>query len=294
MAWIASRQPWWAIFILAYCVGAFANHALFVMIHDCTHRLAFKKKLPNMITELIANLPLFVPGSVSFHKYHLKHHAFQGVYELDADIPGRWEARLVGHSVFGKALWLLFYPIFQIVRPIRVKEVSLLDPWSLSNLGIMILFDTAIYFALGPKALLYFCLSLFFAIGLHPLGARWIQRHYMTTPGEQETFSYYGMLNTLAFNVGYHNEHHDFPSVPWNRLPQIRAIAPEFYNNLYYHTSWTKLLFHFLLDKDLSLFSRMIRNDRNNVPLEDQVRPDVALLVSQGQLSAQVAGTDFS
>jgi len=294
MAWVASQQPWWASFILAYCVGAFANHALFVMIHDCTHRLAFKKKLPNMITELIANLPLFLPGSVSFHKYHLKHHAFQGIYELDADIPGRWEARLVGHSAFGKALWLLFYPIFQIVRPIRVKEVSLLDPWSLSNLALMIVFDTLMYFLLGPKALLYFGLSLFFAIGLHPLGARWIQRHYMTDPTEQETFSYYGILNIVAFNVGYHNEHHDFPSVPWNRLPKIRAIAPEFYNNLAYHTSWTKLLFRFLFDKDMSLFSRMIRNDRNNVPLEDQVRPDVALLVSEGKLSAQVAGSDFS
>src|SRR5207245_7373140 len=56
---------------------------------------------------------------------------------------------------------------------------------------------------------------------------RWIQRHYMTAEGEQETFSYYGPLNRVAFNVGYHNEHHDFPSVPWNRLPEIRAIAPE-------------------------------------------------------------------
>ena len=48
------------------------------------------------------------------------------------------------------------------------------------------------------------------------MGARWIQEHYLTH-GEQETYSYYGPLNTVAFNVGFHNEHHDFPSVPWNR-----------------------------------------------------------------------------
>jgi sphingolipid delta-4 desaturase len=283
LGWFVTGLSWWLVVLLAYCVGAFANHALFVMIHDCTHRLVFERKVPNMITELIANLPLFLPGSVSFHKYHLKHHSFQGVYELDADIPGRGEARLIGHSVLGKALWLLLYPIFQIVRPMRVKEVSLLDPWSLTNLAIMAVVDVTVYFVLGPKALVYFGLSLFFAIGLHPLGARWIQRHYLTAGGEQETFSYYGFLNRLAFNVGYHNEHHDFPSVPWNKLPRIRAIAPEMYDNLQYHTSWTKLLFRFLFDGKISLFSRMLRKDRNGVPLNDEVTPDRDMIAAEGR-----------
>ena len=65
----------------------------------------------HMIPELIANLPLFLPGSVSFHKYHLKHHSFPGVYELDADIPGGGRRAGLG-SVLGKALWLLFYRSF--------------------------------------------------------------------------------------------------------------------------------------------------------------------------------------
>ena len=135
---------------------------------------------------------------------------------------------------------------------------------------------------------MYFGLSLFFAIGLHPLGARWIQRHYLTAEGNQETFSYYGFLNALAFNVGYHNEHHDFPSVPWNRLPRIRAIAPEVYNNLAYHTSWTRLLFRFLFDSRLSLFSRMLRQDRNGVPMSDEVTPDLDALAAEGRALTQV------
>ena len=277
LAALAVRLPWWLVVVLAYAVGAFANHALFVMIHECTHRLVFRRKVPNVLTELLANLPMCLPGAFSFEKYHLKHHAFQGVYELDADIPGRFEARLIGRSALRKALWLLFYPVFQIIRPLRVKAVPVFDRWTLTNLAVQVAFDTAVVLVLGPKALAYFVLSLFFAIGLHPLGARWIQRHYLTTAGEQETFSYYGLLNAIAFNVGYHNEHHDFPSVPWSRLPAIRAAAPEAYQELAAHTSWARLLLRFLFDPRLSLFSRMVRGDRNHVPLNDEVHPDVEL-----------------
>jgi len=275
VAWFAATSSWWIVFLLSYTIGAFANHGLFVLIHECTHRLVFKRKAPNFITGLIANLPLFFPSIAPFQKYHLKHHAFQGVYELDADVPSLWEAKLIGHSVFGKALWLLFYPFFQALRPMRMKEVQVLQKLEMINLAVMIAANVAVYYYLGPKALAYLALSFFFSIGLHPLGARWIQRHYLTGEGEQETFSYYGFLNAVTFNVGYHNEHHDFPSVPWNRLPKIKAIAPEFYVELKSHMSWTRLFFQFLFDRELSLFSRMVREDRNRVALTDEVRPDL-------------------
>ena len=279
-AWFVAQQRWWVVFVVAYTVGAFCDHALFVVIHETAHRLVFKRKIPNILTALLANLPQFFPGALSFSKYHLKHHAFQGVYELDGDLPFRWEARLVGRSALGKALWLLLFPIFQALRPWRVKEVSLWDRWTVANVLLQVAFDAAVWVVLGPKALAYFALSLFFSIGLHPLGARWIQRHYLTEDGEQETFSYYGPLNRLAFNVGYHNEHHDFPSVPWNRLPAIRAAAPEVYTNLAAHQSWGRLLVRFLFDRNITLFSRMVRNDRNHVALDDAVKPDEEALRS--------------
>ena len=278
VAWLVSQQPWWVVVLAAYTVGAFSDHALFVVIHETAHKLVFKRKLPNILTALLANLPQFFPGAMSFSKYHLKHHAFQGVYELDGDLPFYWEARLIGSSALGKALWLLLFPIFQALRPWRVKEVPLWDRWTVVNVIVQVAFDIAVWIVLGPKALIYFVLSLFFSIGLHPLGARWIQRHYITDGGDQETFSYYGPLNRLAFNVGYHNEHHDFPSVSWDKLPQVRAAAPEVYDALSAHRSWTRLLFTFLFKRDVSLFSRIIRAERNQVKLDDQVKPDVEAL----------------
>lgn len=268
LAYLLKNQSWWLIFLTAYVVGAFACHTLFVCIHECAHNLVFKKSYFNTIAGIIANLPMVLPSSVSFKKYHIKHHSFQGVEELDGDMPYHWEARLINNSTIGKAIWLLLYPLFQMLRPARLKEISLFDGWTIINIIVEIIFISGLYYLLGIKALIFLLASFFFSVGLHPLGARWIQEHYLTHD-HQETKSYYGILNTVNLNVGYHNEHHDFPSVPWNQLPKIKAIGGTYYSNLHHHTSYTVLLFTFLFDKKLSIFSRVARANRGKTKLND-------------------------
>jgi sphingolipid delta-4 desaturase len=278
ISFLVAHSPWWVVLLTAYGIGAFFNHALFVMIHECSHHLVYKKKWMNLSAAIFSNLPLTVPSAISFVRYHIKHHSFQGVPELDADLPAEWEARLINNSFAGKALWLLFFPFFQSFRIFRLKEIKPVDGWIVANFVIQVAFNVAIWIFFGPKALLFLLLSLFFSIGLHPLGARWIQEHYLTLDEKQETYSYYGPLNVVAFNVGFHNEHHDFPSIPWNRLPQLKQQASEFYDPLLSHRSWTKLFFKFLFDKKVSLYNRILRKDRNAVPLTDESVPDLDLL----------------
>lgn len=265
IGWAVSGLAWWVILATAWLVGAFLSHALYVLIHEAAHNLILPRRWQNFMAGILADLPNVFPAAVSFRRYHLKHHSFQGVYELDADIPSRWEAKLIGSGVLGKALWLLFFPIFQATRPPRLKEIRFMSRWTLVNVAAVVAFDVAIVVLIGPAALIYMLASAVFAVGLHPLGARWIQEHYLTDD-PQETYSYYGWLNLVALNVGFHNEHHDFPSVPWNRLPKLKKIAPEYYEDLVFHGSWGGLLLRFLFDRDLSLFSRMIREDRGGTP----------------------------
>jgi len=276
LCWILKDQSWWWIIGIAYLIGAFVDHALFVMIHECSHRLIFKKRSLNRLSGILANIPQVFPSSVSFERYHIKHHSFQGVMELDGDLPNEWEAKLIDNYFISKIIWLLFYPIFQLFRLSRLREIKPFDGWIALNVLVQIIFVGLVIYFLGIKAILFLVASFFFSVGLHPLGARWIQEHYLLN-GEQETHSYYGSFNRVAFNVGYHNEHHDFPSVPWNKLPQIRKNASTFYDTLQYHTSWNKLFVQFLFDKEISLYSRIIRTNRGKLPLSDESKPDTEL-----------------
>ena len=280
LAILLQNQSWWLLILVAYIIGAFADHALFVLIHECAHKLIFKNKSSNKIAGIIANIPLLFASSVSFERYHLKHHSFQGVHELDGDLPNHWEARLINNYFIGKIIWLLFYPFFQLFRLSRLREIKPFDSWVALNWVVQIIFTALIIWLFGAKAIVYLLCSFFFSVGLHPLGARWIQEHYLTQ-GEQETYSYYGSFNKLAFNVGFHNEHHDFPSVPWNKLPQIKDTAPLYYTSLSSHNSWTKLFFRFIFDKELSLFSRIVRKNRGTVAITDESKPDVDMIAAK-------------
>jgi sphingolipid 4-desaturase/C4-monooxygenase len=274
VAFGVANQPWWVILLAAWCIGAFIDQAFFVIIHECAHNLVFKRAVYSKLVGILANIPMIFPSSIGFRNYHLLHHQYQGEYDWDADLAGPVEARLVSNIWWRKALWLLFFPIIEgIIRPARVNKVALFEGWALFNAVVTLGTAGAVILLWGWGAFAYLALSLFASIGLHPIGARWIQEHYVVK-ADQETYSYYGPNNLLALNVGFHNEHHDFMMIPWNHLPKLRKLAPEYYDDLAFHTSYTRLLKRFLFDEDLSLYSRYLRESRGaqrrrNVDSED-------------------------
>jgi cytochrome b involved in lipid metabolism/fatty acid desaturase len=51
--------------------------------------------------------------------------------------------------------------------------------------------------------------------------------------GCQPTMSTYSFWAAVcSMNLTHHVEHHDFPQIPWNRLPQVTRLAPEYYETL--------------------------------------------------------------
>ena len=190
----------------------------------------------------------------------MEHHQFQGDSIKDVDIPTYWEGR-VFRTTFLKAIWLLCQPLFYAFRPgiLRPKVLRKLD---LLNILVIVVSDSLIVYFFGIRALVYLIASTLLGMGFHPVAGHFVAEHYVFVEGF-ETYSYYGMLNLLCWNVGYHNEHHDFPRVPGWKLPQLKAMAPEFYDNLPQHKSWIYVLYRFITDPTIGPFSRIQRHSKN-------------------------------
>ncbi|WFD20178.1 hypothetical protein MCAP1_002422 [Malassezia caprae] len=259
----------WRFLLTAYILGGFCNQHLFLAIHEITHNLAFKSIAANRLMAIFANFPVGIPFAMTFKPYHIEHHKHLGEDGIDTDMPTKFEMLLL-NNVLGKTFFAYvlsltkstFQLLFYALRPgfIRVQK---LNGWHYINIAAQVTFDVLICYLCGSaRPLYYFLMSAFFAGSLHPAAGHFIAEHYMFSNIEQETWSYYGPLNILLYNVGYHNEHHDFPSIPWTRLPALRELAPEFYNVLPYHTSWTMVILEFIFSKHSGMNMRVKRNPK--------------------------------
>ena len=101
-------------------------------------------------------------------------------------------------------MFLLLMPFLYSLRPIFIfpKPVHLLE---VLNLIIALTFDGMMFHFFGGKCAAYFILSTFLGLSIHPISGHFIAEHYVFNEGH-ETYSYYGPLNYLTYNVGYHNE----------------------------------------------------------------------------------------
>ena len=266
-------------------------------MHELSHNLGAGGVSANRLLAIFANLPMGIPAAASFKRYHMgertmffkslfiyysctlntsidpsfspssssppsslvfitEHHKFQGEHVIDADIPTEIEGWFF-NSTLRKILWVFLQPLFYSLRPLAVNPKQP-TKWEFINITCTVLFDLAILYIWGIRGLLYLVLGTLFGMGLHPVAGHFIAEHYVMNTG-QETYSYYGPLNWLTFNVGYHNEHHDFANISGKHLPDVRKVASEYYDTMPHYHSWVKVIWDYIMDGDISPYSRIKR-----------------------------------
>lgn len=243
-AFLSERSLWWWL-PLTLTVGPTVAHALGVLIHEGTHNLIAKSSFANKIWLLVCNLPLGAPAAFEFRAQHLLHHRYLGDADgSDTQAPTRSEERWVGGSTWRKLLSFTFGRFFYKSRP--ANKVAW-DGWMVANWVTSLGVSVTVWWLWGGGALAYLVVSSLLAFGPHTWGARRLSEHLPVVTG-QPTNSYYGPLNWVSFNVGYHVEHHDFPDVAWTKVRRLRDMAQEEYAPLFSFRSWTRLIVSYVRD----------------------------------------------
>lgn len=237
LAWLC-RNSLLRSLLLGVLVGPFVDNGVLCFMHEATHLLVFRNAAYNRVLSIIANCVMIIPISEIFRQHHHKHHQKLGDDHFDVDVPTPEEIAWVGNSSIRKALWLMFNMIILPARSLARLPVDV-DKYLIANWVSSIGFGVVTFFYSRPS-FLYLMMSTLQAQGLHPANTRQVQRHVhngdkrmteaisvLDDNMRPSTYSYYGFINYLTLNVGYHVEHHDFCCIPWTKLPELRRIAGE-------------------------------------------------------------------
>ncbi|MGH7337446.1 MAG: fatty acid desaturase family protein, partial [Myxococcota bacterium] len=230
-----AAQPGWPTALLAFVVVGTQQYALSILAHDGKHRNLFVSKRAN---DLVSIACLSAPLGVDFRgdrARHLEHHWRLG----EDDDPDRDL-----YSADGKArrgAFLLFLsglnslPFFRSsivggrARPLRARLASLfVSRWP--SIPAQALLFGALSLAFGWWSYFAFWIAPLYVLLFGPTRFRQFCEHGQprlpdeaADPERLVTFRA-GLVERILFapmRMGYHAEHHLFPSVPYYRLPDL-------------------------------------------------------------------------
>lgn len=260
LAILSSYLPWYLVFPMIYSIGALNSFQIGLLGHEGTHGLIFNPKSPNgrlfnRLITFVAFLPVFMGPFASFWMVeHMWHHnvVVDKCIRFGKQTNALWKKILIclivipllHFGMFISGMGLLFACVLHYAKYLQGKTdkpfpssfplrpyksfPQLINAWTLFDIVSKCVFWGTLYYYFGLTPIAYFFLSTCFANGLHPLGGRMVAEHYVYNKN-QPTYSVYNPWSPLTLNIGHHVEHHDFANIPWNRLPKLTKMAPEFY-----------------------------------------------------------------
>jgi len=195
--WIIPAAMLWQMFLYT---------GLFITAHDAMHGAIFPSNIK--VNNAIGTLCVLLYGLFSYKKLLRKHwmHHHHPASELDPDFhDGKHKNPIV---------WYLYF---------------MQNYWSWRRLlGLMLIFNLAGFFLQIPEQnLLLFWVIPSIASSLQLFFFGTFLPHREPKGGypsahRAKTFALPTLLSFLAcYHFGYHEEHHEYPRVPWWRLPQV-------------------------------------------------------------------------
>ena len=202
-----SHLPY-VLIIFAVLLRAFLHTGLFITAHDAMHGTVFtqNRKINDFVGNLAARMYVFLPFKTLLEKHKLHHH--YPASEKDPDFcgdgnkhPVLWYISFMKGYLEGKQSWVVFIGMSLIFYPL----------W----LGLHIQLANLILFWLLPifiSSLQLFYFGIFLPHRQPKEG--YTNRHRARSSDFSVFWSFLS-----CYHFGYHWEHHEYPHLPWYRLP---------------------------------------------------------------------------
>jgi sphingolipid delta-4 desaturase len=295
IAWGVSLTSWWVAFLAAFVFGQTIYHSVSVLIHENAHRLVFRNAKARFAYDVLTEMLVTSFGYqlIYQHNHVTSHHAYLGDYDRDyehedayyvaartryrAANPIRYRMMTIGIMLF-HLLPFAFFTDPLIVQPMLGKATGLpprdktrKSPATRPSRGelyalalVSLIVNIGLFMVFGFLGWLYHVWSMSMLSGRWGASLRGqvLSEHY-GEDAAHPTRSTYWWGNRIFYNIGYHVEHHTLSSVPWMKLPKLRAIAPEVFNlgnELNYYGFWWKQV-----KSDFTLPRRVSANDAESI-----------------------------
>lgn len=206
-----SQTPWFLI-VSAVLLRAFLHTGLFITAHDAMHRTVFPQnhKINDFIGSIAARMYVLLPYKTLLEKHRL-HHRYPAS-EKDPDFckngkenPTLWYVNFMGEYLKGNQSWVLLIGM----------SVIFYSLW----LGLHIPLVNLILFWLLPlflSSIQLFCFGIFLP---HRQPKDGYKNHHRA---KSSNFSVFWSFLT-CYHFGYHWEHHEYPHLPWYKLPSTKS-----------------------------------------------------------------------
>lgn len=217
LSWWSAAQGWW---LLALASSFFFFMAALRQAHDCYHRTLGMNKAATELMLFILSITMLCSTHAIRHT-HLNHHRDP---LGESDVEGNWSRLPWYEAILGGGKFSIAIQWFGLTHGSRRNRLLVTIDMVLISAVICTAFITM------HPVLMYHILVMLVANMLVGFFAVWSVHHgcdeLVYARSERHP-----LINLLTFNLLYHIEHHLFPAVPTNHLPELAkrldSIVPE-------------------------------------------------------------------
>ena len=196
--------------VLAVLLRAFLHTGIFITAHDAMHGIVFPQNriVNDFIGSLAARLYVLLPYKTLLEKHRLHHRYPASAKDPDFHERGQknlfaWYVNFMKGYLQGRQSWVLL---------IGMSTIFVLLNW-----GLNIPVSNVILFWVLP--ILISSIQLFY-FGIF-LPHRQPKGGYRNCHRAQSSYYSIAWSFLACYHFGYHWEHHEYPHLPWYRLPSV-------------------------------------------------------------------------